>query len=208
MRGSSPQPSTFASQSNKKRFERKWVTYVISSSECWLIFVCCCLNYEIDTMFVCPAVMKDPGQANIAFHCVVPQSWGMFPWMHVLKSSKHEQKSNNVRKESANCSYHLYIYTVCLRDRYDPYWFLNGIHRLVCVCNVDCYLTRCESVHSTRVSSFTSDILHSSELNQEPVADKHARFFLLLLEPAGLLTLQIKQLDFILFQDFYECPVS
>jgi hypothetical protein len=30
-------------------------------------------DYEGDTMFVCPAVMKQPGQANMASYCVVPQ---------------------------------------------------------------------------------------------------------------------------------------
>jgi len=61
-------------------------------------------------------------------------------------------------------------------------------------------------VHSRRVSSFTSDTLHSSDLNQEPAADKHARFFTLVPQPVGLLTLQIKRLGFILSEGFYNCP--
>jgi hypothetical protein len=73
-------------------------------------------------LFVCRAVMKDPDQANIAFHCVVPQSWGMFPWIRVLKSSKHEYKSNNLGKESANCSYHLHVQRVCVVATIHPYY--------------------------------------------------------------------------------------
>ena len=53
-------------------------------------------------LFVCRAVMKDPGQANMVSHCAVTQSWGMFPWIHVLKSFTHEHKPNNLRKKSAN----------------------------------------------------------------------------------------------------------
>ena len=79
-------------------------------------------------MFVCPAVMTDPGQTNTAFHCAVPQSWGMFPCTHVLKSSKHEHKSNNLRKESANCGCHLYIHSMSVCSLRSLLCFL------VCVC--------------------------------------------------------------------------
>jgi hypothetical protein len=79
-----------------------------------------------------------------------------------------------------------------------PIVFSNSIHRLVRVCNVDCYLTRYEcvslSVHSMRVPRFTSDTLHSSDVNQESPADKHPHFLLLVLKPLALLTLRIKRL--------------
>jgi hypothetical protein len=64
------------------------------------------------------------------------------------------------------------------------------------------------SVHSMRVPRFTSDNLHSSDLNQEPLADKNAHFLMLVLKTVALLTLQIKRLAFILSKDFYNCPGS
>jgi len=76
-------------------------------------------------VFVCPAVMKGPSQANIAFHSVVPQSGSMSPWMHNLKSSIHEEKSNNVRKESANCSHHQYTHSVSVCSLRSPLCFLT-----------------------------------------------------------------------------------
>lgn len=118
-------------------------------------------------MFVCPAVMKDPGRANITFHCVVPQSWGMFPWIRVLNSSKHEHKSNNLRKESANCSYHLHIQCVCGLATILRIVFVNSTHRLVCVCNVDCYSAHYECV-CTFYESAPLYVGYPAQLRLEP----------------------------------------